>query len=167
MKVRKVVANNRKRQFEVHSARGDLPFPYAKAEPEPTPDDKIVHLFIDPELANEGFTYTLESGEEGSVLMDWVLSYNEDPRYLAEMKALQLAAEARQRLEQTPLSRRELCRRLGTSPSQLYRIIDPERPRPPVAQLIALLYALDAEVSLSVKDRKPHSPSKNGRSKKR
>ena len=38
----------------------------ALAEPSPTRDDPIRDFFIDPELGEEGVTYVLESGAEGS-----------------------------------------------------------------------------------------------------
>ena len=41
---------------------------YEKADPRPGRDDPIVELFIDPELAHEGFSYVLASGTDGGVL---------------------------------------------------------------------------------------------------
>jgi hypothetical protein len=62
VKVTSVKANNHKRAFEVGPRRGHWCYPFAKCEPPPVPEDPIVDLFIDPELAREGFTYRLKSG---------------------------------------------------------------------------------------------------------
>ena len=79
MKIQEVVANNRRHLFEVKTGRGTMVFPYAKTEPTASPDDRIVEVYVDPELGREGFTFQLESGLEGSVHVDVVLEYNDDP----------------------------------------------------------------------------------------
>jgi len=81
-------------------------------------------LYVDPELGREGFTYLLVSGAEGSVLVDYVLDYNEEPGYMRDLLLCNLTVEALDRLEASPLSRREIIRRLGTSPAQFCRLID-------------------------------------------
>ena len=53
----------------------------------------------------EGFTYRLNSGAEGSVHVDAVLEYNEDPAYMAELMLYRLSQEAKERFEESvPLS---------------------------------------------------------------
>lgn len=52
-------------------------------------------MYVDPELGREGFTYQLSSGAEGSVHIDAVLEYNEDPSYMAELTMYRLTQEAR------------------------------------------------------------------------
>ena len=106
MKITSVVANNHRRAFEVATRRGQWPFPYSKADPSPSPTDPIVELYIDPELAREGFTYVLASGAEGSVHFDSVLEYNEDPSYLRDLLVYKLTLEARACVEASGLSRR-------------------------------------------------------------
>jgi len=125
VKVTSVTANNRKRAFEVKTRRGQWLFPYSKAEPEPTTSDPLVELYIDPELGREGFTYLLASGAEGSVLVDHVLDYNEEPGYMRDLLLHNLTVEALERIGASPLSKREIIRRLGTSPAQFYRLTDP------------------------------------------
>jgi hypothetical protein len=154
VKIRSVRANNRKRVFEVRTALGTLPFPYSRARPQPTRDDPVVEVQVDPELAGEGFTWTLASGVEGSLPADAVLDYNADPDYLADLLAHELAVEARRRLAEAGLSRREVCRRLGTSASQLYRLVDTRNGRTSMHQLVTLLHVLGCDVSLKVKERR-------------
>jgi hypothetical protein len=151
VKITSVTANNRKRAFEVKTRRGQWPFPYSKAEPEPTTSDPLVELYIDPELGREGFTYLLASGAEGSVHIDHVLDYNEEPGYMRDLLLYNLTVEALERIEASPLSKREIIRRLGTSPAQFYRLLDPTNYRKSVDKMLALLQVLDCEVEVIVR----------------
>jgi hypothetical protein len=153
VKILAVVANNRKHAFEVRTRRGTLTFPYAKVTPAPTASDRIAGVYVDPELGREGFTYQLSSGAEGSVHIDSVLEYNEDPSYMAELTMYRLTQEARSRFEASERSARDVARWLGTSPTQLYRLLDPTNYAKSLRQLISLLYLLGAEVEVEVKDR--------------
>ena len=154
MKITSVRANNRKRVFEVVTRSGEWSFPYGKTDPSPTPADPIVELFIDPELAREGFTYVLASGAEGSVMMDHVLDYNEDPGYMRDLLLHNLTVEALKRLETTALSKREIIRRLGTSPAQFYRLLDTTNYRKSVDKMLALLQVLGCEVEVTVREKR-------------
>jgi hypothetical protein len=153
LKILGVEANNRKHVFEIRTSRETLTFPYAKANPAPTSTDRIIEVFVDAELGREAFTYLLSSGSEGSVHVDSVLEYNEDPSYMAELTMYQLTREAHDRFEKSGLSAREVSRWLGTSPTQLYRLLEPTNYTKSLRQLISLLYLLGAEVQVSVKDR--------------
>ncbi len=154
MRITSVTANNRKRAFEVRTRRGEWLFPYGKAEPTPSASDPLVEVFVDPELGREGFTYLLASGAEGSVHIDHVLDYNEEPGYMRDLLLHNLTVQALERIETSALSRREIIRRLGTSPAQFYRLIDPTNYRKSVDKLLALLQVLDCEVDLVVRDRR-------------
>jgi hypothetical protein len=153
MKILSAVANNRKHAFEVRTRRQTLVFPYAKADPAPSSKDRVTEVFVDPELGREGFTYRLTSGAEGSIHVDAVLEYNEDPSYMAELTLYRLTQEARTRFEASGLSAREVARWLGTSPTQLYRLLDPTNYSKSIRQLISLLYVLGCEVDVEVKQR--------------
>src|SRR5262249_49120258 len=114
VKIRSVRHDNRRKGFEVRTSRARLWLPYAKLEVRPTPHDPIVREYVDPELGNEGFTYLLKSGDEGTVHIEQVLEYNQDPDYLRDLLLYKLTIEARKRLAKTRLSRREIIRRLAT-----------------------------------------------------
>ncbi|HEY7841714.1 MAG TPA: hypothetical protein VIC61_09105 [Gammaproteobacteria bacterium] len=154
MKIRSVTANNRRNEFSVMTRSGAVySFPYAKADPRPGPDDRIERVFVDEDLGKEGFTYVLESDREGSVHIDQVLEYNEDPAYLAELLTYKLTAEARRGVETSGLSMRQIARRLQTSVRQLYRLLDPANTSKSMNQLVALLHILNRQVDLVVKRR--------------
>jgi len=153
MKIKKVTANNRKKAFEVHTASKSYSFPYAKLERRPTGADRIEAVFVDPELGREAFTYVLHSGTEGTVHIDHVLEYNEHHGYLRDLLLYKLTLEAQERVESSPLSKREIIRRLGTSATQFYRILDQTNYRKSIDQVLSLLHVLDCDVDLIVKDR--------------
>jgi hypothetical protein len=113
--------------------------------------DPVVEAFVDPELAHEGFTFRLKSGAEGTVHIEQVLDYNKDPSYLRDMLIYRLTLAAQRRVAGSPLSKRELIRRLGTSPAQLYRLLDQTNYSKSVDQMLRLLTVLDCQVDLVVR----------------
>lgn len=154
MKVQSVKFNNRKKAFEVRMRNRVFVYPYARAEPDGINDDHVREVYVDPEIGREGFSYVLESGREGTVLADQVLDYNEDPDYLRQALLYKLTLEAQARLAASALSKREIIRRLGTSATQFYRLIDQTNSRKSFGQMLSLLHILDCSVDLVVKKRK-------------
>jgi hypothetical protein len=151
VKVRQVSINRRRKVFEVTLAGKRLFFPFAKLEVRPRANDPISDVYVDKELGSEGFTYTLRSGKEGSVLADHVLEYTKDPDYLRDFLLYRLTLEAQKRISKSPLAKREIVRRLGTSPTQLYRLLDQSNYSKSVDQMLRLLQALDCDVELVVR----------------
>jgi len=157
VKIRSVHLDNRKKAFEVVTYAKRYWFPYAKLEVRPSRQNPIVRIYVDEELGNEAFTYELASGDEGTVHIDQVLQYNSDPRYMRDILLYKLTLIAQKRVKRTSLSKRELIRRLGTSPAQLYRLLDQTNYSKSIDQLMALLGILDCEVDLVVKRKKSRS----------
>ena len=153
MKVRSVEANNRKRQFDVRVGSALFPFPYSKAEPRPEGGDLVARVEVDPELGREGFSFELRSGRSGTVHVEQVLEYNEDPGYLRDQLLYKLTIEAQKRIAATALSRREIARRLGTSPTQLYRLLDQTNYAKSIDHLLRLLCVLGCDIDLGVRAR--------------
>ncbi len=153
MKIRSVSPNNRKRVFEVGTWRQPYFFPYSKAHPAPDAEDPIVDVFVDEELGREAFTYILASGKEGTVHIEQVLEYNQDPNYLRNQLLYKLTIEAQKRIEESSLSKREIIRRLGTSPAQFYRLLDSTNYRKSVDKVLSLLHVLDCEIDLVVRNK--------------
>lgn len=153
MKIRSVTHNNRKKAFEVKTSTKTLPFPFAKAEPTPTIQDPVTKLFVDHEAANEAFSYVLHSGRNGTVHIEQVLEYNQDPNFLRDQLLYRLTLEAQKRIEESRLSKREIIRRLGTSATQLYRLLDQTNYRKSVDQVLALLQVLNCHVDLVVRSK--------------
>jgi hypothetical protein len=153
MKIRRVEANTRRKVVEVSVGRRRLVYPFARLQPRPSPDDPIVAIQVDREIASEGFTYVLASRRKGTVHIEQVLEYNKDPGLLRDRLLYALTLEAQKWLEKSALSRRELIRRLRTSPAQFYRLLDQTNYRKSIDQMLALLQALDCDVRLTVRAR--------------
>jgi hypothetical protein len=81
------------------------------------------------------------------------LEYNQDPDHLRELLLYRLTLEARRRVEASELSRREMIRRLGTSASQFYRLLDPTNSTKSIGQLVRLLHVVGCEVDVVVRER--------------
>jgi len=150
VKIRSVRYNNRRRAFEVKTSSRSFVFPYTKADPPAGSRDPVVRAFVDQELGREGFTYVLASGQEGTVHIEQVLEYNQDPRHLRDLILYKLTLEAQRRVAASALSKREMIRRLGTSAAQFYRLLDQTNYRKSVDQVLSLLHVLDCEVDLVV-----------------
>jgi len=151
VKIRSVRHNNRRKVFEVRTSTRTLVFPFSKAEPTPTIQDPIGEVFVDQEAGREAFTYVLRSSRTGTVHVEQVLEYNQDPTYLRDLLLYRLTREAQKRIAESPLSKREIMRRLGTSAAQLYRLLDQTNYRKSVDQLLVLLQVLNCDVDLVVR----------------
>jgi len=151
MKIHSASYNNRRKGFEVNTAARALFLPYAHVAPQPTAVDPIARIFVDKELGREAFTYFLQSGREGTVHIEQVLEYNQDPDYLRDALLYKLTLEAQRRVAASALSKREITRRLGTSPAQLQRLLDQTNYRKSVDKLLSLLNVLGCDVDLLVR----------------
>lgn len=150
MKIKNVACNNRKKTFEIKAEnKKKYLFPYSQLKLHSK--NRIAAVHVDKELANEAFTYRLESGTENTILMDQVLAYNKDSHYLTEMLLYKLTVTAQKILKENKTSKREIIRRLKTSPTQFYRLIDQTYYHKTIDQMIKLLAALDYSVDVTFK----------------
>jgi hypothetical protein len=111
---------------------------------------RVCEVYVDDDLGREGFSYRLASGAEGSVHLNAVLEYDDDPTFVANLLPYRLTSRAREEYEASPLSAREVARRLGTSASQLHRLSDPANTSKSLRQVLALLHVLGCRVEVSV-----------------
>jgi hypothetical protein len=157
VKIRTVTYDSRKKAFEVVTRGKRYSFPYAKLPARHSCRHLVKRVYVDDELAGEAFTYELASGEEGTVHLDEVLQYNGDPRYQRDILLYKLTLLAQQRVKSTLLSKRELIRRLKTSPAQFYRLLDQTNYAKSIDQLMALLAILDCQIDLVVRRKPRHA----------
>jgi hypothetical protein len=150
MKIRSVRFNNKRKSFEANASGKKYVFPYVKARPSPTSADPVIRVYVDKELGGEGFSYELQSGKTRTVHVEQVLEYNRDPNYLRDLMLHKLTVEAQRRIADSPLSKREIIRRLGTSATQLYRLLDQTNYKKSLDQLVSLLQLLECDVDLVV-----------------
>jgi hypothetical protein len=146
--------NNHRRAFDLElSDERRLSFPYARLKPMPTSSNRVCEARPDPELGREAITYSLENGSTGDLHLDSILHYNSDPDYLRDLLVYRLTLEVEERVRSSGLSKRELVRRLGTSASQLYLLLDSANYGKTLDQLVRLLYILGYEVEFDIRSR--------------
>jgi len=115
---------------------------------QPTDEDRIANAYIDSELGNEAITYELASGTEDTIHIDRILEYNRDPSYMRDLLLYKLTIEAKKLVESSPIGIRELSRRLGTSPTQIYRLLDEENTRKSLDRVFELLSVLQCRIDI-------------------
>jgi len=69
---------------------------------------------------------------------------------MRDLLLYRLTLSAQQKVKNSRISKRELIRRLGTSPAQLYRLLDQTNYKKTIDQLTTLLHILDCKVDLVV-----------------
>ncbi len=151
MKIKNITYNNKKKHFELTTSSKEYVFPYSRLKLKPTLTNKISDVYVDSELGNEAFTYTLESGKEDTIHIDQVLDYNADLDYLTNMLLYKLTLKAQQLIKKNKVNKREIIRRMQTSPTQFYRLLDQTFYNKSIDQMIKLLSALDCTVDIVFK----------------
>lgn len=150
MKISNVSANARKKEIEIQVGERKYAFPFAKLRLVPTPEDPVAEIRADDEFGGEAFTYRLESGSEDTVHLEAVREVNLDADYLQEILLHRLTVEARQGMAEVGIGIRQAARMLGTSPAQLYRLLDPCNSGKSLGQLLALLHLVNRRVEVVV-----------------
>ena len=147
MKIKEVRLNFKKKSVEIKPSKGaSLSIPFVKLPKVPTLKDPLISAIVDADLAHRAVTIQYKSGAEESVHLDAFLEYNQDPSHLRELALHDLTLRACEYLEASGLSKHEVIRRLGTSPSQLYRLLDPANTRKSIDEMIKLLAILGYRV---------------------
>ncbi len=152
MTIKSVKVNNKKKCLEIQTSKGSFVLPFSKLSLVPTADNSIKKVYVDEELANKAITYILESGEEDSVHLDAFLDYNEDPDYMKKMALYNLTLKALELVKQSSLSKREIARKLRTSPAQLYRLLDTANYSKSLDQMVRLVASLGYEIDFILKE---------------
>ena len=155
MKIKSVHANNYKKCLEIKVSKNiqyDLPFSQLRLIP--TQENKIENIYIDEELGNQAITYQLKSGKEDTVHLDAFLDYNQDPDFMKKSELYHLTLKTLKLLETVPLSKREIARKLKTSLSQLYRLLDTANSKKSIDQMFRLICVLNAKPQLIIKSEK-------------
>jgi len=150
MKIKTVIANNRKKAIEIETVKGWLSLPYSRLTLKPSSKNAIVEIFVDKELASNAVTYVLASGDESSVHSDAFLDYNKDPDFLRITVLHQLTLESVKLMKKSNQSKQEVIRRLKTSPSQLYRLLDPTNYKKSIDEMLRLVAVLGYRVEWSI-----------------
>jgi hypothetical protein len=149
VKVERVAFNNRKRVFEVVLEGTVYEFPYDICDLVPSAADPVVRVFVDPELAWQGFTYVLRSGAEDALMADHILWFNREPGFMRDHVLFLLSLEAQKAMAASRVSKNEIARRLKTSASQLARLLDQTNYSKSIDSMVMLLVALGCDVQFT------------------
>lgn len=156
MKIRSVTFDNRRQSFRIAAGARTYELPYAAMDRR-RGRLKVVRAFPDPELGREAFTYETDTGEVGAVHIDNVLLHHGDPGAEHADTLYKLTVEAETALAESRISKRAVARRLGTSMSQLTRLLDATNGTKSVEQMMTLLRALGRDVEIVVRRRGPNA----------
>lgn len=155
MKIKSVHSNNYKKCLEISISKNvQYHLPFSQLRLIPTNENKIENIYIDEELGHQAVTYLLNSGEEGSVHLDAFLDYNQDPDFMKKLELYNLTLKTLKLIEISQLSKREIARKLKTSLSQLYRLLDTANSRKSIDQMFRLICVLNAKPQLIIKTEK-------------
>ncbi len=154
MKIRSVRFDNRKQAFHVTTAKRTYELPYAAMD-RSRGRLNVVRAWPDPETGRECFAFELDTGEEGGVHIDNVLLVNGDPGEIRKNELYKLTLAVEDALAESRVSKRALARLLGTSMSQISRLLDATNHSKSVEQMISLLRALGRDVEVVVRKRSP------------
>jgi len=152
MKIIDIEYNNREKNISVVTAKSVFSYPFAKLDPPSTKNNPLDSVWIDEDFGREAFSYTLADSKSGTVHIDHVLEYNKDPNYMTELLLYKLTIEAKKHVDSTLLSKREIIRRLGTSPSQYYRLLDQTNVTKSINKMLNLLQVLGCEIDVVFHD---------------
>ena len=150
MKIDSVSINNRRKCLQIDTEKGRLTLPFSKLVLRVSEHNRIKEAYVDEELGREAITYVLDSGEEASIHLDAFLDYHKDPDYMRKMVLYKLTLKALKAIEVSGLSKREIVRRLNTSPAQLYRLLNTSNYSKTIDQIVKLLAALGFETRFIV-----------------
>lgn len=159
MMIKKVRINNNKKCLEIETSKDTFALPFSKLDLIPNAENTIKKAYVDEELGNRAVTYILDSGEEDTVHLDAFLDYNKDPEYMKKMTLYKLTLQARELVKQSKLPKREIARKLRTSPPQLYRLLDTTNYSKTIDQMIKLLASLGYEIGFTLQDPTPTQTS--------
>ncbi len=157
--IKKFEVNYRKKCFTVFLSDKktySLPFASIPIDIRPTHENKIIKTYVDPELANQCLTYFLSShpNKEQPIHIDNFLYYNRDPSFMRDLLLYNLSAQAQELFKKSNLSKNEIIRRLDTSPSQLYRLLDQTNYKKSVDEMLRLVSVLGYTVEFKIKKAK-------------
>lgn len=105
----------------------------------------VVEATPDKESGRHSFYFVLENGETEYVPFDQPLHIVQNPEYVREQTLYEVTKQLNEFLKKSNVSKRELARRLGTSLSQLARLLDTTNYKKELSRLIELAAMLNYE----------------------
>ena len=141
-KFRKVDFDNKKRVFHLEYSSGlkvDCPYSALGIR------DRVVEAGPDPEVGRHSFYFRLNTGKKDYVPHDQPLHIVQNPEYVRETTLFEVTKQLNRFIRESKVSKRELARRLGTSLTQLARLLDTTNYKKELSRLIELAAMLNYE----------------------
>jgi len=141
-KFKKVDFDNKKRVFHLEYSSGlkvDCPYSALGIR------DRVVEAGPDPEVGRHSFYFRLNNGKKDYVPHDQPLHIVQNPEYVREMTLFEVTKQLNRFIRESKVSKRELARRLGTSLTQLARLLDTTNYKKELSRLIELAAMLNYE----------------------
>lgn len=141
-KFKKVTFDNKKRIFHLEYTSGlKVDCPYSSLGIR----EKVTGAAPDAEVGEHSFYFVLESGKKDYVPYDQPLHIVQNPEYAKEQTLYQMTKAINEFLRKEKVPKRELARRLGTSMSQLARLLDTTNYKKELSRLIEIAAMLNYE----------------------
>ena len=147
MKIKRVLAHEKKKAFIVQAGANSYEVPYAALSPAPTKRDPLISVTVDAELGGLGFTFRLRSGKEQTMLLEQVLDMHHDPEVARKRTLYELNCLAQDTAQRSKLTKRAISRRLSCTPTHLYRLLDQTFYGKTIDQMVKLLSVLGVELT--------------------
>ena len=145
---RKVAFDNRKKVFYLEYTSGlHVECPYSALGIR----DKVVAVAPDRESGRHSFYFVLTNGKKEFVPFDQPLYVVQNPEYVKQNTLYKVTKQLNEFIEKEKVSKRELARRLGTSMSQLSRLLDTANYKKELSRLIELAAMLNYEFKWAFK----------------
>jgi DNA-binding Xre family transcriptional regulator len=111
----------------------------------------VVEAAPDHEVGHHSFYFILHNGKKDFVPFDQPLHIVQHPEYVKQQTLYEVTKQLNEFIERGKVSKRELARRLGTSMSQLSRLLDTTNYKKEFSRLIELAAILNYEFKWSFK----------------
>lgn len=145
---KKVCLDNKKRVFHLEYASGlKIECPYSALRIR----GKVVEAAPDDEAGRHSFYFVLDNGKKDFVPFDQPLHIVQNPEYMKQRTLYEVTKQLNEFIQREKVSKRELCRRLGTSLSQLSRLLDTTNYKKELSRLIELAAMLNYEFTWQFK----------------
>ena len=141
-KFRIVELDNKKKVFHLKYTSGlEVECPYSALGIR----HKVVEAAADSEAGQHSFYFILENGKKDFVPFDQPLHIAQNPEYVKEQTLYEVTKQLNEFIKKAKVPKRELARRLGTSLSQLARLLDTTNYKKELSRLIELAAMLNYE----------------------
>ncbi len=147
MKIKRVLAHEKKKAFIVQAGAKSYEVPFSSFSTAPTKRDPLIFVTVDADLGGLGFTFRLRSGREQTMLLEQVLDMHHDPEVARKRTLYELTCLAQDTAQRSKLTKRALSRRLSCTPTHLYRLLDQTFYGKTIDQMVKLLSVLGVELT--------------------